>query len=91
MERKGLWNRNKFFDEVMKHSNKTQSKNLEYHNQGRENPPDTPTESTVFNKTQGVKNKGREKYLPVTVVQDNGKTFLDHSGREIHKENIRRK
>lgn len=33
----------------------------------------------------------KEKYQPVTVVQDMGRTFLDHSDREIHKENFRRK
>lgn len=86
-----LENRNKFFDEVIKQSDKTKSKNLEYHNETREDPPTVPTEGTVYNKVQGVRNKGRERYLPVTVVQDNGRTFTDHTGREIHKENIRRK
>lgn len=86
-----LENRDKFFDEVIIQSNQTKSKNLGYHNQQREDPPAVATNDTVYNKVQGVRNKGREKYLPVTVVHDNGRTFTDHSDREIHKENIRRK
>lgn len=86
-----LENRNKFFDKIILQTNKTKTQNLEYHNRKREDPPVLQDADTVFNKTQGVRSKGREKYLPVKVVQDKGRTFLDHSGREIHKENIRRK
>lgn len=83
-------NRNKFYQEVNAQSKSTQNKNLEYHNKAREEPPILLEEGTVYNKVQGVRNKGRERYLPVTVVQDNGRTFEDHYGREIHKDNIRR-
>lgn len=84
-------NRNKFYDEIITQSNKTKTKNLGYHNIKREDQPLIEVDGTVYNKVQGVRNKGKEKYQPVTVVQDMGRTFLDHTGREIQKENIRRK
>lgn len=83
-------NRNKFFQEVVSRSEATKNKNLKYHNRAREEPPVLPVEGTVYNKVQGVRNKGRERYLPVTVVEDKGRTFTDHYGRELHKDNIRR-
>lgn len=86
-----LEQRNKFFDEIIYESNNTKNKNLVYHNNSREDPPVLLEEDTVYKKVQGIKNKEKERYRPVKVVEDNGRTFTDHSGRAIHKDNIRRK
>ena len=83
--------RNEFYNEVALQITKTKNKNLEYHNQKREEPPRLHPNDTAYNKVQGVKNKSKEQYLPVIIREDKNRTIIDHNNREIHKENIKRK
>ena len=85
-----LEERNKFYDEVILANEKTQNKNLDYHNKGREEQPPIECDETVFKRIQGIKRKTKERYQPVRAIEDKGRVVLDGSEREIHKENIKR-
>jgi hypothetical protein len=82
--------RNKFYDEVILANERTQSKNLAYHNQGRERKPRINEDTTVYKRIQGIKRKTKERYQPTKAVEDQGRVILDRSGRPIHKENVKR-
>ena len=85
-----IQNRNKIYDEVILAHDKTKKQNLQYHNRNRESEPEFQQDQVAFNKTQGIKQKTKPQYLPIRVVEDNGRTLEDDSGREIHKENLKR-
>lgn len=82
--------RNKFYDDVILANSKTQTQNLEYHNKGRERQPPMEPDKVVFKKIQGIKRKTKERYKPTKAIEDKGRIILDRSGREIHKENLKR-
>ena len=85
-----LEERNKFYDEIILQLEKTKKRDLEYHNRKRQTPPVIVTDQTIFNRVQGIKRKTKEQYLPDTVVESKERRIIDSSGRQIHKENIKR-
>lgn len=85
-----LEERNKFYDEVILANQRTQNKNLTYHNKGRERQPPIEEDKTVHKRIQGIKRKTKERYQPTKAIEDKGRVILDRSGREIHKENVKR-
>lgn len=85
-----IQNRNKVYDEVILANDKSKKQNLEYHNKTREPAPQLAAEQVVYNKIQGIKRKTEAKFVPVRVVEDNGRTISDGSGRQIHKDNVKR-
>lgn len=85
-----LAERNKFYDEVILANERTQSKNLAYHNKGREREPPIEENKTVYKKIQGIKRKTKERYQPTRAIEDKGRVVIDRSGREIHKANVKR-
>lgn len=82
--------KNKFYQEISEVNKKTQTKDLNYHNKKREQPPQIQEDSEAFKRVQGIKRKTKEMYLPVRIIQNNDNIATDDSGREIHKENIKR-
>lgn len=82
--------RNKFYDNIISTNAKTQTKNLQYHNKNKEQPPHMEEDGIAFKKVQGIKRKTKERYLPVRIVHNKERTITDSSGREIHKENVKR-
>lgn len=82
--------RNKIYDEIALHHEKSKEKNLNYHNKNRESEPTFEANQTKFNRVQGIKQKTKPKYSPIIVAEDSGRLLVDDSGREIHKENIKR-
>lgn len=80
----------KFYQEISEVNKKTQTKDLNYHNKKREQPPQIQEDSEAFKRVQGIKRKTKEMYLPVRIIQNNDNIATDDSGREIHKENIKR-
>ena len=82
--------RNKMYDEVVLQLQKTQHKTIEQHNNHREVQPILQPNKEVFQKVQGIRNKTNPKYLPVQVVEDHTRTFIDDSGRKLHKNNLKR-
>lgn len=85
-----LYERNKFYDDVIFANSKTQTQNLEYHNNSRERQPPMEPDKVVFKMIQGIKRKTKERYKPTKAIEDKGRIILDSSGREIHKENLKR-
>ena len=85
-----LQNRNKVYDEVILAHDKSKKQNLEYHNKTREQAPDLAANQIVYKQVQGIKKKTKAKYVPVTVTENNGRTFIDDSGKETHKDNVKR-
>lgn len=85
-----LEEKNKFYDEVILANEKTQNKNLDYHNKHREEHPHIEENKTIFKRIQGIKRKTKRKYLPIRASEDKGRVIIDASGREIHKENVKR-
>lgn len=83
-------NRDKFYDEVVLQLKKTQQKTHEQHNKHREEQPTLEPNGEVFHRIQGIKNKTNQRYLPVQVAEDKSKTFIDDSGRKLHKNNLKR-
>lgn len=82
--------KNKFYDEIILANEKTQNSNVTYHNKGREEAPNIKENEIIYKKIQGIRNKTKEKYLPTRAAEDNGRIVTDDSGREIHKDNIKR-
>jgi serine/threonine-protein phosphatase PP1 catalytic subunit len=82
--------RNKFYDEVILANEKTRSRDLLYHNKDRERQPHIEQNKTIYKKVQGIKRKTKEKYFQTRAMEDRGRITLDSTGREVHKENIKR-
>ena len=82
--------RDKLYDEVVLQLQKNQQKTLEQHNKHREEQPILRPNEEVFHRVQGIKNKTLQRYLPAVVVEDKTKTFLDDTGRKLHKSNLKR-
>ena len=82
-------NRNNLYDDVLATNKNTKEKTVSYHNKNRSDPPTVTEEQIVYKKVQDIRKKTQEKFTPVTVTEDRGRTLIDHSGREIHKENIK--
>jgi len=84
-------NRDRVFDKVIEELKKNQEKSLEYHNRDREKEPEFLDDETVFLKRQGVKSKTQPKFQNVKVTQNRRKTFVDSTGRKLHKANVKRR
>lgn len=82
--------RNKFYDEVILTNEKTRNKDLLYHNKNRERQPHMERDKTIYKKVQGIKRKTKERYIQTRAMEDKGRITLDSTGREVHKENIKR-
>lgn len=87
---KMLEDRNKFYDEVILQLEKTKNRDLAYHNKKRQFPPAVEKDQVVFNRVQGIKKKTKEQFLPVTAIENKDRIVIESSGRQIHKENIKR-
>ena len=86
-----LQHSDKLYDEVILELEKKQKENLKNHNKSREPEPKLKENEVVFVKRQGLRSKVKPQFLPVTVTEDKGKTFVDGKNRKIHKANIKRK
>lgn len=82
--------RDKLYDEIMLEHDKSQKRNIEYHNRNREAAPDLAPDQVAFKKKQGIRKKTKPMYTAITVGDNKGRTLVDDSGREIHKDNIKR-
>lgn len=85
-----LANRNKIYDDVVMQLERTQKKDLDQHNQNREEEPELQENEKVFHKVQGIKCKTKKKFDAVQVIQNRNKTFIDNSNRKLHKNNLKR-
>lgn len=82
--------RTKFYQEVEAKARKSQEKQHKWHNLSREEPPVLAEGQQVLNSRQGVKSKTREKFEDAEVQEDNAQTYIDTSGRKLHKQKLHR-
>lgn len=82
--------RDKFYDGICSKNTNTQSKQHDYHNFHREEPPALEMDQQVLVKPQGINSKRRDRFEPTEVQIDGVQTFLDESSRKIHKTKLRR-
>ena len=85
-----LKNRNKIFDEVVLNLLKKQKQDLLNHNKNREVEITLQPNDTVYIARQGIRNKVQPMFVPVTVKENNNKTFTDEKDRKLHKANLKR-
>ena len=81
----------KVYDEAILALQKTQTRNLQFHNRQREPEPVLEPDETVHVARQGIKSKTKPRFKPCRVSVNFRKTFQDQTGRRIHKSKIRRK
>lgn len=82
--------RNKLYDGVTEKISKIQKQQHDYHNAKRENEPSLDIGGVVFNTTQGIKSKSRNRFEPVVVIDNNNQTYVDEKNRTLHKQKLRR-
>lgn len=80
----------KLYDEVVLQLEKKHKKDHENHNKSRESGPTLKENDVVYVERQGIRNKTKPAFEPVTVLEDREKTFIDSKGRKLHKENLKR-
>lgn len=82
--------RNCLYDEAILKMTESQKKQHDWHNRRREDPPPLEPDQNIYNRRQGIRTKTRELFENVEVDTDRHQTYIDDSGRKLHKGKLRR-